>query len=184
MPTVNITPQVVQAVRDTADIVDIAGELTRLEKKGKRYQGLCPFHKEKTPSFSVDPDQGLFYCFGCGAGGDTIKLYMEQSGDDFPAAIEALARRYGIALPAAPVGRRRDAQRDLGAALEAAAGFFEKNLAASVFARRYLDERKIPGELRRTYGLGYAPDGWDHLQRALRSSIPLADLMAAGLVGL
>ncbi len=96
---VNITPQLVQAVRDAVDIVSIASDHTRLRKAGRRYQGLCPIHKEKTPSFSVDPVQGLFYCFGCGAGGDAIKLHMLASGDDFPAAIEALAMRYGIPLP-------------------------------------------------------------------------------------
>ncbi len=179
-----ITPELVQAVRDASDIVDIAGDMTRLEKKGRRYQGLCPFHKEKTPSFSVDPVQGLFYCFGCGVGGDTFKLYMEQSGDDFPAAVEALAQRYGIPLPAAaaaggPGGRHRD----LGAALAAADSFFQKRLEESAFARRYLDQRQISSELRQAYGLGYAPDGWDNLLQALRGRVPLDDLIAAGLVG-
>ena len=83
---VNLTPQLVQAVRDAVDIVSIASEHTRLRKAGRRYSGLCPIHKEKTPSFSVDPTQGLFYCFGCGAGGDAIKLHMLSTGDDFPAA--------------------------------------------------------------------------------------------------
>lgn len=184
MSRVHLTPELVQSVRDVADIVDIAGDMTRLERKGKRYQGLCPFHKEKTPSFSVDPDQGLFYCFGCGAGGDTIKLFMEQSGDDFPAAIEALARRYGIALPTAPDGgRRQEKRQELTSALETADRFFQSQLQHSSFATRYLDRRQIPAELRERYGLGYAPDGWDHLLKALHGQIPLADLIAAGLVG-
>ncbi len=165
------------------DIVDIAGDMTRIEKKGRRYQGLCPFHKEKTPSFSVDPVQGLFYCFGCGVGGDTFKLYMEHSGDDFPAAVEALARRYGIPLPAATTGRGARRQRDFGPALEAAAAFFQDRLARSAFASRYLEEREITPELRQSFGLGYAPDGWDNLLRALSGRIPLDDLIAAGLVG-
>src|SRR6476660_8293238 len=96
---VNLTPQLVQAVRDAVDIVSIASEHTRLVKAGRRYSGLCPIHKEKSPSFSVDPSKGVFYCFGCGAGGDAIKLHMLTTGDDFPAAIEALAMRYGIPLP-------------------------------------------------------------------------------------
>ncbi len=177
------TPELVQAVRDAADIVDVAGGMTRLEKKGRRYQGLCPFHKEKTPSFSVDPVQGLFYCFGCGVGGDTFKLYMEQSGDDFPAAVEALARRYGIPLPVATSGPQAKKQRDLGAALAAADAFFQQRLEESAFARRYLDQRRISPELRQDYGLGYAPDGWDNLLQALRGRVPLDDLIAAGLVG-
>src|SRR3954462_11279780 len=96
---VHITPQLVQAVRDAVDIVAIASEHTRLRKAGRRYSGLCPIHKEKTPSFSVDPVQGLFYCFGCGAGGDAIKPHRPPPGADFPAAIEALAMRSGIPLP-------------------------------------------------------------------------------------
>ena len=182
MSGIRITRELVQAVRDVSDIVDVAGDMTRLEKKGHRYKGLCPFHKEKTPSFSVDPVQGLFYCFGCGVGGDTFKLYMEHSGDDFPAAVEALARRYGVPLPAATGGRSKP-QRDFGTALEAAANFFQDRLARSSFATRYLDERQIAPELRRSFGLGYAPDGWDHLLRALGGKIPLDDLIAAGLVG-
>ncbi len=178
-----ITPQLVQAVRDASDIVDVANDMTRLEKKGQRYKGLCPFHKEKTPSFSVDPVQGLFYCFGCGVGGDTFKLYMEHSGDDFPAAVEALARRYGIPLPAVSAGGRTRPQRDFSAALEAAAAFFQDHLDRSPFATRYLEDRKITPELRRSFGLGYAPDGWDNLLRALSGRFRLDDLIAAGLVG-
>ncbi|MEM7582633.1 MAG: DNA primase [Acidobacteriota bacterium] len=182
MTTSNITPEVVQAVRDASDIVDIAGSMTRLTRKGKRYEGLCPFHKEKTPSFSVDPDQGLFYCFGCGAGGDTIKLFMEHSGDDFPAAIEALAQRYGIPL-AASKGSWTAPKQTLTTALEAAAEFFQQQLANSSFANQYLDRRKISSQLRKTYGLGYAPESWNLLRQALSSRIPLEDLIAAGLVG-
>ena len=183
MSAIRITPELVRAVRDASDIVDVAGDMTRLEKKGGRYKGLCPFHKEKTPSFNVDPVQGLFYCFGCGAGGDTFKLYMEHSGDDFPAAVEALARRYGIPLPTAPAGRGKPRQRSFASALEAAEAFFRDQLGRSSFAGRYLDERRISGELRRSFGLGYAPDGWDNLLRALSGRVPLEDLIAAGLVG-
>ena len=93
---IDLNPQLIQAVRDAVDVVSVASENTRLTKAGNRYKGLCPLHKEKTPSFSVDPERGLFYCFGCGAGGDAIRLHMLTSGDDFPAAIETLARRYGI----------------------------------------------------------------------------------------
>ena len=82
---VHLTPQLIQAVRDSVDILDVAASITRLEKRGNRYWGLCPFHKEKTPSFSLDPTRGLFYCFGCGVGGDAIRLHMQSSGDDFPA---------------------------------------------------------------------------------------------------
>jgi len=176
-----ITPEVVQSVRDVVDVIDVASAATQLKKAGKRYQGLCPFHKEKTPSFSVDPSSGLYYCFGCGAGGDAIKLHMELTGDDFPAAIEALARRYGIALAEGP-GRRERRGPDLANALEAAAEFFRTQLARSEFARSYLERRGIPGELQERYGLGYAPDGWRHLLEALGQRVPIDQLEAAGLV--
>ncbi|HYU32987.1 MAG TPA: DNA primase [Thermoanaerobaculia bacterium] len=185
---VHITPQLVQAVRDAADIVAVASEHTRLRKAGRRYQGLCPIHKEKTPSFSVDPVQGLFYCFGCGAGGDAIKLHMLTSGDDFPAAIEALALRFGIPLPsraekrAGWSGGERE-ERDLEGALQAAARFFVDQLARSAVPRQYLEKRRIPPELIERFGLGYAPDGWRTLVQALHPRIPMADLEAAGLVG-
>ena len=191
MPFANIdlTPQLVQAVRDAVQIVDVASTHTRLAKKGRRYEGLCPLHKEKTPSFSVDPDRGLFYCFGCGTGGDAIKLHMLLSGDDFPAAIEALALRYGIPIPARGARRgprgsgRGEEDADVEGALAAAADFFRDQLARSPAARAYLEGRRIPAELSERFALGYAPDGWTALLDALRGKVPLADLIAAGLVG-
>jgi DNA primase len=180
---VNLTPQLVQAVRDAVDIVAIASEHTRLRKAGRRYQGLCPLHKEKTPSFSVDPVQGLFYCFGCGVGGDAIKLHMLSTGDDFPAAIEALAQRYGIPLPARAVRAGGQPERDLEGALGAAARFFAEQLHKSGLARAYLAGRRVPPELVERFGLGYAPDSWSALTDALAPRVPLADLEAAGLVG-
>ena len=187
---VDLTPQLVQAVRDAVQIVDVASTHTRLAKKGRRYEGLCPLHKEKTPSFSVDPDRGLFYCFGCGTGGDAIKLHMQLTGDDFPAAIEALALRYGIPIPARGSrrgprgsGRGGDEDADVEGALAAAADFFRDQLARSPAARAYLEGRRIPAELSERFALGYAPDGWTALLDALRGKVPLADLVAAGLVG-
>ncbi len=183
---VHITPQLVQAVRDAADIIAIASDHTRLRKAGRRYQGLCPIHKEKSPSFSVDPVQGLFYCFGCGAGGDAIKLHMLTTGDDFPAAIENLAMRYGIPLPSRTEARFAGGkpEADIEGALQAAAGYFKDQLRKSQFARDYLDKtRRIPPELVDRFGLGYAPEGFQNLLPALRARVPQADLEAAGLVG-
>ena len=181
---VQINSELIQTVRDAVDIVEVAGGLTRLQRKGKRYQGLCPFHKEKTPSFSVDPDQGLYYCFGCGAGGDAIKLFMEQTGDDFPAAIEALARQHGIPLPTSRVSPQRQRQsQDRTQALEAAAEYFQRQLEKSETALGYLSRRRISEDLRRQYGLGYAPDGWRNLLQELRRTLSLETLIAVGLVG-
>jgi DNA primase catalytic core len=183
---VHITPQLVQAVRDAVDIIAIASDHTRLRKAGRRYQGLCPIHKEKSPSFSVDPVPGLFYCFGCGAGGDAIKLHMLTTGDDFPAAIENLAMRYGIPLPSRTEARFAGGkpEADIEGALQAAADYFKDQLRKSPFARAYLDEkRRIPPELVDRFGLGYAPDGFENLLPALRARVPQADLEAAGLIG-
>ncbi len=178
---IQLTPQLVQAVRDAVDIVDIASEYTRLTKAGRRHKGLCPLHKEKTPSFSVDPDQGLFYCFGCGQGGDAIRLHQSLSGDDFPAAIEALARRYGIPLPKASEPRRGPREPDLERVLEAAAGFFQARLRESPRLLDYLERRKIPAELIERFGVGFAPDGWRNLVGALGPRFPMTELEAAGL---
>jgi DNA primase len=181
---IHLTPQLVQAVRDAVDIVDIASEHTRLRKAGRRQTGLCPLHREKTPSFSVDPDQGLFYCFGCGRGGDAIKLHMLLSGDDFPAAVEALAQRYGIPLPkpSRGTGRGYRQERDIEGVLKAAAAYFSQQLERAPAVLGYLEQRQIPLDIAEKFGLGYAPDGWQNLLEALRGSYSEADLVAAGLV--
>ncbi len=184
MGNIDLSPQLIQAVRDAVDVVAVASEHTSLRKAGKRHEGLCPLHKEKTPSFSVDPDKGLFYCFGCGAGGDAIRLHMLTSGDDFPSAIEALAQRYGIPLPSRGANRQnRGPERDLHGALHAAEEFFRESLEKTDFPRQYLEKRQISKEQIEGFGLGYAPEGWEGLLKALSGRIPLADLEAAGLIG-
>ncbi len=180
---IHLTDELVQAVRDAVDIVDIASEHTRLTKAGRRHKGLCPLHKEKTPSFSVDPDQGLFYCFGCSQGGDAIKLHMQVSGDDFPAAIETLARRYGIPVPAytgKAAGKR--SEEDLEPVLEAALEFYRKGLVRNRGAREYLEQRSISEELIDQFGLGFARAGWRNLLEALSGKFPDRMLLKAGLV--
>lgn len=181
---IHLTPQLVQAVRDAVDIETIAGEQTKLTKRGRRMVGLCPLHKEKTPSFSVDPDQDLFYCFGCGRGGDAIKLHMQLSGDDFPAAIESLANRYGIPLPArSAAGKREDRRLErVEGALDRAVEWFRAQLERSDDAKQYLEGREIPAELIEQFEIGYAPPGWQNMVDALPPDVALDDLIAAGLV--
>ena len=178
---VHLTPQLVAAVRQAADVVTIAEEHTRLTKRGKSTTGLCPLHREKSPSFSVDPERGLFYCFGCGQGGDAIKLHMLLSGDDFPAAIESLARRFGVPLPTAGA-RRGPHEPDLESVLAQAAEWFARQLERADEPRRYLAQRGISAELAQRYGVGYAPPGWDNLKHALAPRTPEAVLEAAGLL--
>ncbi len=184
LSNIQLTPQLVQAVREAVDILDIASEYTRLKRAGRSHAGLCPLHKEKTPSFSVDADQGLFYCFGCGQGGDAIKLHMLLSGDDFPAAIEALAGRYGIPLPTRAVGRRSGGQEpDVAAALAAAEEFFCERLERASGPKEYLQRRDFAPALIRRFRLGYAPPSWDTLHTALAPKVSLDALVQAGLVG-
>lgn len=173
----------VDAVRAAADIEDIASGLTKLERKGKRLQGLCPFHKEKTPSFSVDRERGLYYCFGCGKGGDAIGLHMETTGDDFGAAIEALARRFGVPVPVRQRHSDTSRERGLEGALLAAEKFFADELKRSSFARDYLRRRRIDDSLVERFGIGFAPDAWHRLEETLTARVPIKDLEAAGLVG-
>ena len=182
---IQITDDLVSAVRDAIDIVDIAREHTQLKRSGKGYQGLCPLHQEKTPSFSVEPGQNLFYCFGCGRGGDAIRLHMLLSGDDFPAAIERLALRYGIPMPAATPAQRkaRDAGQRVEQALEKALEFYRRQLEDSTAVGRYLEGRKIPAELIDRFQIGYAPDAWTNLVDHLSGSVGEKDLLAAGLIG-
>lgn len=174
-----LSPPFVQAVRDATDLVDLVSEHTRLEKRGQRLLGLCPFHKEKTPSFSVDAQSGLYYCFGCGAGGDAIKFHMQTTGDDFAATMEALAQRYGIPLPQA---ERGSSQRTAATALEAADRFFRDQLRRHTKAQRYLERRQTSPELTVAFGLGYAPDAWRALTDSLARELPLSALEEAGLV--
>jgi DNA primase len=190
MPISNLqlTPQFVQAVRDAVDIVEVASGYTKLTRAGRKWKGLCPLHKEKTPSFNVDADLGFFKCFGCGAGGDAIKLHMLLTGDDFATAMESLASRFGVPLPTRAAAHRgaragRESERDPEAVLEAAAGWFQGELARSDFARGYLERRRIPRELVERYGLGYAPEGWRNLLQAFAGKFAIGDLIDVGLAG-
>lgn len=186
LSNLQLTPQFVQAVRDAVDVYEIAAGHTRLQRAGRKWKGLCPLHKEKTPSFQVDPELGFFKCFGCGEGGDAIKLHMLLTGDDFAGAMEALAQRFGVPLPApaaAHRGGRAKSETDLDPeqVLEAAAAWYREQLARSETARRYLERRQIPAALAEQFGLGYAPEGWRHLIQALAGKVPLGDLLAVGL---
>ncbi len=175
----SIPDSAVQAVRDAIDLVDLVSDQTRLERRGKRLLGLCPFHKEKTPSFSVDPDRGLYYCFGCGAGGDALKFHMAVTGDDFVGSIESLARRYGIQLPASDGVERGD---DVGDVLEAAESFFRDQLQRSEVPRRYLEKRRVSTEAIEEFRIGYAPDSWRSLLEFCARKFSNAQLEKAGLV--
>jgi DNA primase len=182
---VGIPDEDVARVRAATDIVAIIGEHTALKRVGRRFQGLCPFHSERSPSFSVNAEEGLYYCFGCQAHGDAITFVRETEGLDFADAVERLALRAGITIRRdAARGRDEDhgRRRDLLALTEKASAFFHERLlshADAGKARTYLRSRGYDGDVVRKYLLGYAPPGFDELVKALQA--PPALLRQAGL---
>ncbi|HEV7720052.1 MAG TPA: CHC2 zinc finger domain-containing protein, partial [Iamia sp.] len=161
-----ITDETVAEVRAKSDIVHIAQNFMQLKKVGRRYTGLCPFHGEKTPSFSVNAEDGLYYCFGCQAKGDTITLVRELQHLDFAEAIEWLASQCGVQVRYTERGQgeRRERKAHLHAALERAVAWYHDRLLTgrdAGAARAYLRQRGFDGESVRRYRLGWAPDDWD-----------------------
>lgn len=183
MSDLDITDNVLAELRSAADIVEVIGEHTRLKKAGRSWKGLCPFHNERTPSFTVDREKGLYHCFGCGAGGDVIHFVRQMDRLDFPEAIEALASRFGVTVPRR-VSRRpgEDRKEKLYEVLSAAHRFYSAELGKTGNrAAAYLEERGVPETFVRRLGMGYAPDSWDALSRALSPAFPESLLVEAGL---
>ena len=184
------TSGTVERVKDAADIVEVVSAYTDLRRVGERYVGLCPFHEERTPSFSVDPREKLYYCFGCEAGGDLFRFVQEKEGLGFPEAVEALGERYGVQVeresldPRAEEARRRRGR--LGELLERTASFYAHYLwesSEATKARGYLASRGLGEEVLRAFGVGYAPSAWDQvLTRGQRAGFGVEELAAAGLV--
>lgn len=167
-----VPSEVKEEIRRRLDIVEVASAYVTLKKAGRYYKGLCPFHQEKTPSFFVDKDRGLFHCFGCGAGGDLFDLVMRLRNLTFPEALEELARRAGVQIERTPEAFRRASEREqLFQVLEAAVACYEECLRdprLGAVARSYLARRGVPEVIARRFRLGYAPGGGDHLLRELQ----------------
>ncbi|MFK8049018.1 MAG: DNA primase [Halioglobus sp.] len=161
---------------DRLDIVEVVDRRVKLKKTGKNYSARCPFHDEKTPSFSVNPDKQFYYCFGCGAGGNALGFVMDYENLEFPQAVESLASSMGLEVPreetrpgAAPY-REDQSNRELYALLEKAANYYQHELRKHPQATRavaYLKERGLTGEIAKQFDLGFAPPGWDNLTKAL-----------------
>jgi DNA primase len=150
------------------DIVDVVGQHVKLKKAGANYQGLCPFHSEKSPSFSVSPTKQFYHCFGCGAHGSAISFLMEYSGLGYVDAIEDLARSAGLDVPreertANDVARQQQTMA-LSEVMSAAADWYRQQLKTAPRAVEYLKGRGLTGEIAKRYALGYAPDGWQGLE--------------------
>jgi len=179
----------IQELLARADVVEIVGRTVQLKKGGANFMGLCPFHAEKSPSFTVSPTKQFYHCFGCGKHGDAINFLMEQTGMSFIEAVRDLAQHYGLQVPedeASPQDRARAAeqrqkQATLSDVLEKAGEAWRKQLKTSPRAIDYLKGRGLSGEIAKQFGLGYAPEGW----RSLASVFPQYDdplLVESGLV--
>ncbi|KTC16423.1 DNA primase [Pseudomonas viridiflava] len=158
------------------DIVDVVSSRVQLKKTGKNFSACCPFHKEKTPSFSVSPDKQFYYCFGCGAGGNALGFIMDHDNLDFPQAVEDLAKAAGMEVPREQGVKgqkpRQPTDSPLYPLLTAAAEFYRqalKNHPTRRAAVDYLKGRGLSGEIARDFGLGFAPPGWDNLYKHLSS---------------
>ncbi|CAM0553303.1 DNA primase [Vreelandella titanicae] len=156
------------------DVVEVVGERVQLKKAGRNYSGLCPFHQEKTPSFTVSADKQFYHCFGCGANGNALRFLMEYDKLPFPEAVEQLAGRLGIEVPREgaddPRAQQREKKRKEGVnLLELAASFYRERLKMQEGqpAQRYLSGRGLSDEVIKTYGIGYAPAGWEALKQHL-----------------
>jgi DNA primase len=184
MNDLDINDSVLAELRAATDIVEVISEHTRLKKAGRSWKGLCPFHNERTPSFTVDRDKGLYHCFGCGAGGDVIHFLRQIDRLDFPEAVEALASRFGVAIGRRATRGPRDEQREkLLGAVAAAQRFYAAELVKPGNpAAAYLEERNVPGPVAKALGVGYAPAGWETLAKGLADAWPEALLVEAGLL--
>jgi DNA primase len=179
----------VDAVKSAMEIVPLVEDYVRLRKAGGTYKGLCPFHQERTPSFTVSPARGTYKCFGCGEGGDAISFVEKLEGVDFVGAIETLAKRFGVTIEyeeMSPEAERERRRRDrLGQVLERATTFYERVLwdsESGAFARDYLASRGLGEEVCKQFRIGYAPGGSTLARRAGGEGYDRTELLEAGLL--
>ena len=182
-------PEFLDEIRARVALAGPVGRRVKLAKRGREHVGLCPFHSEKTPSFTVSEDKGFYHCFGCGAHGDVIGFVMRAEGLSFPEAVERLAGEAGLQVPRASPEERATARRraDLYEVVEAAAAWFEERLAGpeGAEARAYLAQRGLTAETIADFRLGYAPDKRGQMRRALNArGIDDGRLAEAGLIKL
>jgi DNA primase len=186
---VAIPQNFIQELLARADVVEVVGRYVQLKKGGANFMGLCPFHGEKTPSFTVSPAKQFYHCFGCGKNGNAIGFLMDYAGMNFVEAVKDLAGRYGLQVPEedlspadrAKAAEQRQKQQTLNDVLEKAGAAYRKHLKGSPKAVAYLKGRGVSGEVAKQFGLGYSPEGW----RTLASVFPDYDdplLAESGLV--
>lgn len=165
-----IPERVINDIRDRTDIVQIIGSVLDLKRSGRNFKALCPFHAEKTPSFMVSPDKQIYHCFGCGKGGNAFNFVMDYEGVGFVEAVRKLAKDAGVDVERyLSGGETRERLEPYYRAVEFASGFYRDMLSrgeGSERARAYLAEREIDEELIDSFGIGFAPPGWDNFHRA------------------
>ncbi len=177
-----IPPSFIDELMARTDIVEVINGRVPLKKAGREFKACCPFHAEKTPSFTVSPSKQFYHCFGCGAHGTAVGFLMDYEHLSFPEAVEELASIAGLEVPR-EAGEAPDRRHDLYGVLDAAATFFTEQLKRNRQAVDYLKGRGITGETAAAFGLGFAPDAWDGLIRRLGTDPGAMDrLAAAGLV--
>lgn len=169
------------------DLVEIIDRRVSLKKAGRNYTACCPFHNEKTPSFSVNPDKQFYYCFGCGASGNAVTFLMEYEGQEFVAAIEDLAGQLGMEVPReAYTGEQQHQHHDLFPLMEKVSDHYQKQLKHNNAAKKavnYLKNRGLSGEIAKQYAIGYAPDDWQNLMHLDKDSKQLQkDLVETGMM--
>ncbi|MCL5935062.1 MAG: DNA primase [Firmicutes bacterium] len=167
-----IPDAVVEEIRQCSDIVEVVSRYIRLEKRGKNYLALCPFHQEKTPSFNINPEKQIFHCFGCGVGGNVFKFLMMVEGLSFPDAVKSLGAKAGIDIPeeTSPAEQARQGKKDRAFKIYGLVRDFYRLLLTKEVgagAVQYLESRGLSGQTRETFQLGYAPPGWDNLANFL-----------------
>ncbi len=185
--TGKITPELLERIRDRVDIQRLIGEYVPLKRAGRTFKGLCPFHKEKTPSFIVNPERQIFKCFGCGESGDIITFLMKYDGIPFMEAVERLARMAGVTLPNEDTvpNQKKSQKNQLMNLLRDAQNIFHSTLLSfdGKHAREYLERRGLDDRLIREYQLGFAPDEWTFLlPRLMKKNATPHQLESAGLV--
>ncbi len=188
--SVNIPADKISEIKNTADIVDVISEAVLLKKAGRNHKGLCPFHSEKTPSFTVSSEKQMFYCFGCSAGGDVFEFLQKHEGVSFIEAVQALARRYGITIPHRSMSleeKKRITEKDrIFDINKHAMNFFNHNLMHGISGKKaldYLENRGLKKELIDKFSIGFVPDGWDNLLTYFRKkSVNLELVEKSGLI--
>ena len=176
--------QILDEIRSRVDMVELVGQSVNLKRAGENWKGLCPFHTEKTPSFTVNPKRGIFHCFGCGVGGDAFGFLMRQDRLGFPEAVRTLAQRAGVELPTQRTPETDGKLEGLRRVMALAAQFYTDALWAKegAKAQAYIESRGVDLEVARRFGLGYAPDGWNALlSHMAKEGVTDAELVSAGL---